>query len=166
MFLKVDDWEFDIDMTATMEYSAREAEDHCDCAYCRNFYAAIDTQYPNLRSFLARFGIDPEAPGELMPFDRPDGMCYLGEYVVAGKIVKQGRRCLCVDGVYLSPETDSEINHSMVCPCFYLSIEEMDLAWVLDEPMDDVVSPANLPSFLKRMWDKLLGKQPISQQKS
>ena len=37
MILKIDDWEFDIDLERTMAYSAAEAADHCTCAYCRNF---------------------------------------------------------------------------------------------------------------------------------
>ena len=51
MVLKIDDWVFDVDITATMEYSTREAAAHCDCAYCRNFYAAVDDTYPQIRRF-------------------------------------------------------------------------------------------------------------------
>lgn len=162
MILQIDDWKFDIDMTATMEYSANEAESHCDCAYCRNFYAALDGEYPNFRKFLADFGLDAEAPGELMPFDEESGMLYLGEYVVSGRILQIGNQSLCVDGVYITPEYDSEINHTMLKPCFYLTLEGLHLPWVLDEPMKDVLSPANLPSFLKRMWKKLMSRQPKS----
>ena len=53
MILQIDDWKFDIDMERTMEYSAKEAAEHCDCAYCRNFYAAVDEHCSDLRPFLA-----------------------------------------------------------------------------------------------------------------
>ena len=31
MIIRIDDWVFDVDMEATMAYSAREAGAHCDC---------------------------------------------------------------------------------------------------------------------------------------
>ena len=49
MRLQLADWVFEIHMDATMQYSAAEAAEHCDCAYCRNFYAALDARYPDLR---------------------------------------------------------------------------------------------------------------------
>ena len=69
MRLQLADWVFEIHMDATMQYSAAEAAEHCDCAYCRNFYAALDARYPDLRGILGQFGADAEAPEELMPFD-------------------------------------------------------------------------------------------------
>lgn len=162
MILEIDGWKFDIDMTAIMEYSSNEAKYHCDCAYCRNFYAAVDEVYPNLRPFLARFGLDIEAPDELMPFDMENRMDYDGVYVVAGCILTKGDELIQVDDLRIAPEYDSEINHSQLQPCFYLTINDIMLPWVLDEPMKDVVSPANFPSFLKKMWNKLLGRQPKS----
>ena len=160
MLLQIDDWEFDIDMKATMEYSTNETADHCTCAYCRNFYVTIDEIYPKLRPFLAQFGINVEAPDELMPFDLPNQMNYDGVYVVSGKILATGRSLLCVDGVQIAPEYDSQINHPQLHPCFYLTVNDIQLPWVLEEPMNDVISPANFPSFLKKMWNKLLNRQP------
>ena len=57
MIIKIDAWKFDVDLNATMAYSAQEAMDHCTCGYCRNFYASVDIVYPNLRPFLAEFGV-------------------------------------------------------------------------------------------------------------
>lgn len=160
MILEIQGWKFDIDLTATMEYSAAEAADHCNCAYCRNFYASVDSVYPNLRPFLAQFGLDIEAPDELMPIDLKNRMNYDGVYVVAGRILIEGNELIQVDDIRIAPEYDSEINHSQIKPCFYLTINDILLPWVLDEPMEDVVSPANDPSFLKRMWNKFLKRQP------
>lgn len=36
---------------------------------------------------------------------------------------------------------------------FHLWIGEMELPWVQAEPVEDVVSPANLPEFLERMQE-------------
>ena len=158
MIVKIDDWIFDVDMTATMEYSAKEAVEHCDCGYCRNFYAAVDETYPQLRPFLAQFGLDLEAPEELMPFDPT---LYLACYAAEGHIVKRGQPLIMVDGVKVMPESaqDAMINSGLHAPYFVLSVGPMALPWVLDEPMEDVISLANLPSFLKRMWDRLLRRQ-------
>ena len=158
MIISIEDWVFDLDMTATMEHSAKEAAEHCDCAYCRNFYTAVDVTYPQLRPFLSQFGLDIEAPEELMPFEPK---LYLSCYAVEGQIVKKGSPLIMVDGVKVMPETakDAMINCGIHTPYFVLSVGPITLPWVLDEPMEDVISPANLPSFLKRMWDRLLRRQ-------
>lgn len=163
MILQIDDWKFDIDMTASMEYSSSELEAHCDCAYCRNFYAAIDSCYPNLRPLLAQFGVEIEAPDELMPFDFPEGMSYDAVYAVAGRILMTGKELIPIDGIFMKPEADSQVNHSALFPHFFLTINDLRLPWVLDEPMQDVVSPANFPTFLKKMWNKFLNRQPTQE---
>lgn len=163
MILKIADWEFDIDMERTMAYSAAEAAEHCDCAYCRNFYAAVDFDCPALRIFLAQFGIDVEAPDELMPYDkipRPEGLdnlvLYSGKYVVFGRIVKYGETRFALGAADLWPSNDTEFDFEE--PYFVIALEESEIRWVLDEPFEEVISPANEPSFLKKMWDRLLGR--------
>ncbi len=165
MILKIADWEFDIDMERTMAYSAAEAADHCDCAYCRNFYEAVDYDCPALRIFLAQFGIDVEAPDELMPYEKiptPDGLdnlvLYSGKYVVFGSIVKPGKTRFALGAVDLWPTEKTDFDFED--PHFVISMEESEIRWVLDEPFEEVVSPANEPSFLQKMWDRLLGRVP------
>ena len=164
MILQLGDWQFDIDMERTMEYSAAEASEHCDCAYCRNFYAAIDENYPQLRPFLAQFGLDLEAPDELMPFDLDGRMYYDGAYMVCGRILQTSVSPMEVSDIPIlatsadDPNNPIHINHNCPEPYFALNIGAITLPWVLDEPMKDVVSPANFPDFLKKMWDKLLRK--------
>jgi hypothetical protein len=157
MILQIDDWKFDIDMERTMAYSAKEAAEHCDCAYCRNFYAAVDEHCSALRPFLAQFGLDIEAPDVLYPYDAYwDRMCYEGKYVVFGSIIKPGTRHFDLLNAYIWPMEDTEFSFEE--PHFVLSLEELEIFWVLDEPLKDVVSPANEPPFLKKMWQRLLGK--------
>ena len=160
MILQIDDWKFDIDMERTMAYSANEATEHCNCAYCRNFYAAVDREYPALRSFLAQFGLNIEAPDEQMPYDYQGKMYYDSVYMVSGTILSMGRKPLLVGDVLISPKSadDVQINHSCPEPFFALDVGTVALPWVLDEPMKETVSPANFPSFLKKMWQRLLGK--------
>ena len=167
MILKIEDWEFDIDMERTMEYSAAEAAEHCDCAYCRNFYASVDHECPELRPLLAQFGIDIEAPDALYPYDVQDWMRYEGEYVVFGKILREGNDRICVEnGVYPYIYPTKSSDYALAEAHFVLSLEELELPWILDEPLKDVRSMANEPSFLKRMWDKLLGKMKKSDMES
>lgn len=161
MILKIDDWIFDVDITATMEYSAREAKEHCTCAYCRNFYGTVDGTYPELRPFLAQFGIDIEAPDELMPFTATHIMSL---YAVSGRILTVGKGPIMSCGVRIDPEEHevSLINTNCPRPLFILSAGPFDVPWVLDEPLveEEIISPANQPSFLRRMFDKLLLRAP------
>lgn len=153
MILKVDDWEFDIDLERTMAYSAEEAAGHCDCAYCRNFYAAVDEIYPQFRPFLAQFGLDIEAPEEMFnPSVYADSLDYMPIYVVYGKILKSGQYEMTAGSVNIVARLAEEgVDY------FQLDCYEVLLPWVLDEPIEDVLSPANEPSFLQKMWDKLMG---------
>ena len=154
MILKIDDWEFDIDLERTMAYSAAEAAEHCDCAFCRNFYATIDKEYPKLRPFLAQFGLEVEAPEEMFPtFIYGDSLDYMPVYLVYGRILKCGQYEMEAGLCNLVARVSEESREYFELDCY-----EISLPWVLDEQIEDVVSPANEPSFLKKMWNKLLGK--------
>ncbi len=154
MILSLGDWKFDIRMEETMAYSAEEAKSHCDCAYCRNFYAAVDTVYPKLRPFLTQFGLDIEAPEELMPFD--DGI-YDISYDVKGRIIEAGSKYE-VSGIPVSFRCNDDLLADRNEVWFGIDIGLLQLPWVLDEPAEEVESPANAPAFLKKMWNKLLGR--------
>lgn len=159
MRLTLKDWDFEVDLEATTAYAAEEMADHCTCGYCRNFCAAVDGKYPNLRAFLAQFGLQLEAPTELFPYEPT---MYEASYVIAGKILRQGRPVEC-DGITIAFETDSQINHSLQGPVFFLTTGLLELPWVLDEPADEILSPANEPSFLRKMWRRLLRIAPKDQ---
>ena len=153
MILKIDDWEFDIDLERTMAYSAAE---HCDCAYCRNFYAVIDEKHPKLRPFLAQFGLDVEAPEEMFaPSVLDDSLDYMPIYIVYGKILKAGHYEMEAGLCNIVANCDDQTRDYFELNCY-----EITLPWVLDEPIEEVLSPANEPSFLKKMWDRLLGRAP------
>ncbi len=158
MILTFDDWKLDVDLDATMVRSVHEAADHCNCAYCRNFYAAVDAHYPNLRPFLAEFGLDIEAPDEQMPYDYDNRMYYDSVYLVCGSILQAGTEPILVDGIGIRAENDALVGDRCPQPCFVLDVSNVVLPWVLEEPMQDTLSPANEPPFIKKMWDRLLGK--------
>lgn len=138
MIITIDEWVFDVDITATMEYSAQEAQEHCTCAYCRNFYAAVETYYPNLRPFLALFGLDIEAPDRMSPIGYSvKEICYDPEYYVLGRILHMGKYEFSVGPANICvPDWEGEVNGH---PAFSLNVFEVLLPWVLDEPLEERV---------------------------
>lgn len=151
MKLKINDWEFDIDLEATRDHSSFAASDHCTCAYCENYYRTVKFSYPGLIPFLKDFGVDIDGPVEMYPFEPT---LYLSGYRVHGQILRIGLSPMMVDGIPVSAEPREK-------GLFMLEIGEMALPWVMDEHPDDVVSPANEPEFLekmyRKMWDRNIG---------
>lgn len=153
MILRLGDWVLDADIPATMERSGRHASDHCQCGYCRNFYETIDGVYPSVRPFFAQFGVDIEGPDEFCPYE--PNICE-ATYVVHGQILQNGSQNISVDGIPILISAQLDLDHTPPQPSFGITIGLMELPWVLDEPMEDVISPANDPACLDRMWKKLL----------
>jgi len=146
--LQINDWEFDIDLDATKEHSSFAAQDHCTCAYCENYYRTVRRCYPALIPFLKQFGIDIDGPVEMYPFEPT---VYLAGYRVHGKIRKAGLAPMMVSGVPVSAEPRED-------GLFMIEVGEMMLPWVMPVHPDDVVSPANEPEFLEKMYLKLAGR--------
>ncbi len=143
LIVKLGDWRFRVDVEATAERTRKYSFEHCQCAYCRNFYDAIDVAYPELRPVMEHFGVNLEGPCELMPFE-PTLM--LACYRVDGQILQWGKAQLSVKGVTILPEAGDE-------DTFLLWVGEVQLPWLQEEAVEDVVSPANLPEFLERMQE-------------
>ena len=117
----------------------------CECSNCRNFYAQIKGKFAELEVFLAEFGIDIEKPDEIESVSRENGAAYIWvDYTVSGKMeALDGHKVaydeqleLTLDGFpgkivisehFIFPnERDGE--------CFAVSIKDLFLPWVLDEP--------------------------------
>lgn len=154
MIVRIGEWVFDVDMTATMEYSATEAAEHCTCAYCRNFYAAVDDKYPRLRPFLAQFGLDLEAPDRMSPLDYgPERIDYDPMYYVFGKIQQPGifEMSAGLANIVATP-VEGTLDGK---PYFQLDVYEVCLPWVLDEPFEDgVPAVPEKKSWLGRFFRK------------
>lgn len=154
MILELEDWRFRVDVEATQNRTRQNALDHCTCGYCTNYYEATPITYPELVSFLERFGIDYHGPSEVMPFEPT---YVLACYRVQGQILQFGRSCLYGGDVPISMEAADDSS-------FFLWAGEMRLPWLQQEPQEDVISPANLPEFLDRMeevWLMRHGDQMI-----
>ena len=143
MILKYGDWRFQVDVEATQERTARYSYEHCQCAYCKNFYDAVDMAHPHLRPAMEQFGVHLEGPSELMPFE-PTLM--LACYRVDGQILQWGQQNLSVSGVPIVPEAGD-------ADTFLLWVGELSLPWLQEVAETEVVSPANLPEFLERMQE-------------
>ena len=144
MEIAIADWAFRVNTTATLERTTSYSTDHCLCAYCRNYYENMDGANPRLRGVLDKFGIYMEGPCEVMPLE---GNVILACYRVDGEILSFGKTHIFVDDVRIFPEAGEN-------GTFLFWIGAMVLPWTQDEPMEDVLSPANEPEFLDRMARK------------
>ena len=156
MIIQVSDWIFDVNIPATMDYSAAVWEDHCTCGYCRNFYDTLDGEYPQLKPFLKQFGMNSLTPEEMSPIEPT--LCMVS-YCISGTIVKQGIYPIDIDGVVFAVSTHEEnplYEPPFGKPFFVFTSGLLELPWVLAEDMDEVISPANEPENMERMIKRLL----------
>lgn len=155
MIVCLQNWTFDVDIDATMKYCADVAADPCGCGYCRNFRLSVNDVYPALDPFLNRFGSRVDAPEELMPYEPT---IFEGSYCVSGSIIQYGQQPLSCGNCSISVLPSEETDYETKCPKPYFVLRTgcLELPWVLAEDMDEVVSPANEPEYLQRMWDRLL----------
>ena len=146
MVLQIDDWVFRVDLERTKEHSSFVSGEHCTCSYCENFYRTAGVVCPALKEFLVQFGILIDGPSEMYPIEPT---LYLAGYRVFGEIMTYGIGPMMVDGVPVTAEPVDEAH-------FMLEVGEMPLPWVLPEDPEEVISPANEPEFLEKMYRKLL----------
>ena len=161
MIISIDNWIFDVDIEVTRQYSVGILNDLCECGYCRNFRSAVNAVYPDLDQFLKKFGNAAVTPEELMPYEPT---IYEGSYCISGKILQKGEGQILLAGCVLSVLEAVETDYPTLCPqpYFVFRTGSLELPWVLDEDMDEVISPANEPEYLQRMWDRLLQNAPDS----
>lgn len=147
MVLKIEEWEFEVDPERTAAHAAEALAGHCTCGYCENYYRCAPVIYPALPGFLKQFSLELEAPSEMYPFEPT---LYLLGYRVYGRILRYGHGPMMVCGaVPVMPRpVDDE--------CFMLEVGELRLSWVLPEDPEEVLSPANEPEFLDRMYRVML----------
>ena len=146
MNLQIDDWIFRVDLERTKEHSSFVSEEHCTCSYCENYYKTVAVIYPALKPFLQQFAICYEGPSEMYPIEPT---LYLAGYRVFGEILAYGKGPMMVGNVPVTAEPVDK-NH------FMLEVGEINLPWALAEDPEEVISPANEPEFLAKMYRKLL----------
>lgn len=96
-------WVIDHDPDATRRCFAQlSVGSGCDCAYCRNFVAAVGEAFPaEFLAWLAVLGVDPTKPAELCHWNRePSGLYDTGGWFhLVGSIVA-GEDLVEDDGTY------------------------------------------------------------------
>lgn len=145
MRISLNGWHFDVDITRTMIHCAEAAQDHCACGYCRNYYQTIDATLGSINGFFAQLGVNIEGPEMLFPLEPT---VYFAAYRVWGRVLQKGRLPLTLDGIplWIDEQGDS----------FLFCLGPMELPWVIEEAMEDVVSPVNDPEVFWEMFDYFL----------
>ena len=134
MQIEIDGWVMEADAAYTQNYSDKELSENCQCAYCRNYYAAVDIHYSELRGFLEKFGVQIHAPEEMLPYEMDEGFLYDPKFSVAGRILCRGNRPIRVAGLSVTPTQDELAQARMDTAAFSLHVDGIHLPWVLSEP--------------------------------
>ena len=121
MILEFSDWLFLVDVGENQTYSNQEAQEHCTCAFCRNFYRTVDLAYPDLRYFLRKFGVNIEAPDSLLPVTTE---LYQAVYPVAGKILRSGSQPIFVSDLPITVEQENGGEEDIFLLCNYIMRED------------------------------------------
>ncbi len=126
----------DVEATQNWYHVHGEAAGGCDCAYCRNFSAAVEALPPEVGAFLTRLGLDlrkPEDASECGPAD--GGRLYLPIYHLAGRLLERGAGPLTLaPGVTAWFTTDQGPFPRNFPEPFFQCCLELRLPWVLEEP--------------------------------
>lgn len=134
--IQKNDYVFSVEVEKTQEYY--KTHSICDCICCRNYYAQIKNKLPKLNDFLIEFGVDISRPDEIMSVEMDDYIDYINvDYTVCGSIKSMGDyeinlqdnmlfSIIITDGFVSPNEQTGEY--------FTISIMQIKLPWVLDEP--------------------------------
>ena len=155
MRIHIRDWILDVDIDATMKYSSELFAEHCECGYCKNYYATVCDTYPELNPLLTKLGINHEAPVDFLPIEP---MLCIVSYAICGSIVLCGSQWLSFGDAMITFQESSVLDYELSCgePYFVLTTSALHLPWILEEDMNEVISPANEPECMERMWKRLL----------
>jgi hypothetical protein len=91
MLFRIGRWEIECDPDTTAAcYSQLPLGSGCDCLYCRNFLAALDSAFPaQWAALLHSLGIDIRKPAELAHYCREDSGLFVtgGWFHLVGEIL-------------------------------------------------------------------------------
>ena len=146
---------FSVDIERTIEYY--NTHSLCDCACCRNFYAQVEKTLPKLKEFLDCFGVDITKPDEISSIETDNCIDYLSvDYTVCGEILNSSEYEIDIyDNLFLSIVVSEGFvsPNEQSGPYFTLSVTQIKLPWVLNEPIPTpikVVKQNKLSKFFSK----------------
>lgn len=142
---------FSADIEKTRAYYATHSV--CDCSCCRNLYAQIKAFSPALDAFLSEFGVDISRPDEAASVETADRIDYLSVgYTVTGAMETPGVYETDIDTLHVTVSRGDDpfewFPHEQKEPCFFISIYNLSLPWILDEPFPKSVPFPEKPNGL------------------
>ncbi len=154
MIIKKQNYILDIDLDATKEYSSTHSL--CQCADDRNFYVQSREKFPKLTEFLEELGLLIDRPDEIGSVTIENEIDYLFiSYTVVGKILEADKYEIDMfDGdLFLNVVIDNWYvpNEQKTDDYFTLTVYNVKLPWVLDEPFPDDGIPVK--SFFQKVKD-------------
>lgn len=86
-------YRLEVDVEATRAWYDRygDATGGCDCAYCRNYAAAVETLPPEVAAFLRPLELDLHKPGDATEYGPAEGgRWYMPLWHIAGRLMEAG----------------------------------------------------------------------------
>lgn len=153
MIIRKDSFVLDVDVDSTARYSKEHAL--CDCDEDRNFYAQARETFPGLAAFLAELGVEIDRPDETGSHAEDDCIDYhFVSYTVIGDILESDKYEIHLfdGGRFLHVVIDHWYvpNEQKTDRYFTVTVYNIQLPWVLDEPFPPAVLPR---SFFKKIKD-------------
>ena len=127
--------EVDVEATRRWYDTCGDETGGCDCAYCRNFAAAVGTLPTEAEAFLEPLGLSLRRPGDIGEYGpRLGGRWYQPVWHIAGRLLETGEGELPIaPGVSAGFAAEmGPFLRDFPEPCFQCWIS-MTLPWVLEE---------------------------------
>ena len=146
----------DVELKETARYSREHSL--CDCNEDRNFYAQAREMFPKLTELLAELGLLIERPDEIGSVAMDDYIDYLFvAYTVIGNILESDKYELelfdgeltlrvVIDHSYIPNEQETK-------QLFTVTVYNIDLPWVLNEPFPACDAPVRGPALFRKIKD-------------
>jgi hypothetical protein len=148
-------WKFNTNIDINKSYSQNLSL--CDCAPCKNFRNLIKSQYPELMTFLEKFGIDIRKPEELAWWEGnafTETVDYAVYYSVNG--TAESNEHFEIDfgmfNIVVDSKEKSPINSKVDGTYFVLTVLNITLPWKEEESFSSVFVPKKKDGLLKRIF--------------
>lgn len=144
----------DVDMEETARYSRTHSL--CDCNEDRNLYAQARETFPKLTELLAQVGLLIDRPDETGSVAMDGYIDYLFvSYTVIGEILESDKYELELSdgGLTLKVVIDYSYipNEQKTKRLFTVTVYNIDLPWVLNEPFPAYDAPVRASAFFRRI---------------